>query len=89
MIERGGQAYWDTILERKGPGPMPLSGVPPLYNGVIAGLDGGQLARVVLEFLASSAGSSVFFVLCVGLVRRMEGVCGRWGLWFRGVLSST
>ncbi len=45
----------DTILERRGPGSMPLSGVAPLYIGV-ARFDGGhcplpigQLARVNLE----------------------------------------
>ena len=40
VIERVGQVCQDTILERKGPGPMPLSSVAPLNNGVVAGLNG-------------------------------------------------
>ena len=48
--ERGGQMCRDNVLERKGPELMPLSGVAPFYDGVIACLDGGQLARVVLQF---------------------------------------
>ena len=47
----GGQVCRDTILERKGPGLMPLSSVVPLYNGVVAHLNSGHLARVILALL--------------------------------------
>ena len=46
--ERSGQVCLDTILERKEPGSMPLSGVAPLYDGVVPRLNVGRLARVVL-----------------------------------------
>ena len=41
---------WDTWLERKAPGLMPLSGVAPSYNDLAPGLDGGwlDLEEVVL-----------------------------------------
>ena len=55
----------DALLERKGPGSMPLSGVALLYYGFIAGLDGGQLKRVVLELLECRF-LSLVFLECVG-----------------------
>ena len=49
VIERGGQVCQDMVLEHKGPGLMPLSGVIPLYNSVVADLNGGQLEFLCLE----------------------------------------
>ena len=46
----------DMVLERKGPGSMPLSGEAPLCNGFVAGLDGRQLKSVVLEELGLKRG---------------------------------
>ena len=54
-------------------GTWPLSGVVPLYNGVIAGLDYGSLQGSSLNYLALSAGSSVLSVWSVGLP-------GKWGV---------
>ena len=61
--ERGGQLCWDMILERKGPGSLPLSGVP----------DGCQLARVDLELLGLEPGFFRLIRLEGQLVRRMKG----------------
>ena len=49
--ERGDQVCWDTVLESNGPGSIPLSGVAPLYDGFLPGLNGGQLKRVNLPLL--------------------------------------
>ena len=81
MIERGDQVCWDTILERKRPGLMPLSGVAPLYNSVIAGLYGRQLARVVLELLGLDHGFLSLFRL-----ERQLGQANGGGSWSAGSL---
>ena len=69
----------DMILERKGPGSMPLSGVALLYNGVLAHLGGGQLARVVLELLGLKPRLLSLVNLERRLVRRMEGLLSQVG----------
>ena len=49
--EREGHVFFNTILERKGPGLMPLSGLAPLSDGFVASFHSGQLTRVVLEMI--------------------------------------
>ena len=56
VIERGGQVWRGTVLKRKGPGLMSLSGVALLYDGVVNRLDGAQLARVFPELLSLERG---------------------------------
>ena len=81
MIERGGQVYIDTLLELKGPRLMPLSDVAPLYDSVLAGLDGGQHARVVLELLGLKRGFlSLFYI------ERHLGQANEGSLWSAGSL---
>ena len=90
VIERGGQVCRETVLECKEHGLMQLLGAAPFYDGVIADIAGGRLQGSSLSCLALSMGSSVFSVLSVCSVRRMEGgVCGRRGLLFSGVLGSS
>ena len=79
VIGRGGQVCRDTILEHKGPRLMPLSGVAQLYNSVAAGLDSGQLARVVLELLGLMCGClSLFRLEC--RLGQLNGGCW-WSAW--------
>ena len=68
MRERGGEVCRDTILERKGPGLMPLSGVATVYDCFVAGLNGGQLATVHLELPGLKCGllSLVCLDICAG-----------------------
>ena len=73
----------DTILERKGPGSIPLYSMAPLYDSVIAGLAVGQLARVVLESLGLKRGLLSLVRIERQLVRWMEGLLG----WVGGVLG--
>ena len=75
--ERGGQLCWDTVLERKGPGSMALSGVALLYDGFVASLDGGQLARVVLLLLCLEQGIPQSCSMERWLVRRIDDLLGR------------
>ena len=74
---------WDTLLERKGPELMPLSGVVPLCDGVVARLDGGYLARMVLELLGLKRGLLSLVRIERQLVRWMEGLLG----WVGGFLG--
>ena len=71
----------DTLQERKGPGLMPLSGVAPLYDSVIAGLEGWQLVRVVLELLGLELG-----FLSIFRIERWLGQADEGSLWSAGSL---
>ena len=55
---------------------MPLSGVVPLCDGVVARLDGGHLARMVLELLGHKRGLLSLVRIERQLVRWMEGLLG-------------
>ena len=66
---------------------MPRSGVAPLHNGVVAGLDDRQLAKVVLELLGLKCGFLSLVLLERHLVRRMEGFLG-WVFWVIGLVES-
>ena len=74
----------NTSLEPKGPGSMTLSDVAPFYDGVLAPLNGGKLARVVLQLLGLERGFFSLVHLERRLVRQMDGLLG----WVSGVLGS-
>ena len=64
-----GSDVWSTRLELDEPGSMPLSCVAPLYDGLVAGFGGRQLARVVLKLL----GLKPRFLVCIERLRRLVG----------------
>ena len=66
--QRDDEVRRDMVLEHKGPGLLPLSGIAPLIYGLLLVLTAGNLQGSFLNCLASFAGSSVFFVLSVGSV---------------------
>ena len=66
-------SHQDMILECNGPGLKPLSSVAPLYNDVVARLDGGQLARIHLDMLGLERGFLSLAHLERWPVKRMEG----------------
>ena len=63
--------FWDTGPERKGPGSMPRSGVAPLSEGLVPGLDGRRLdlVQVVLLVLERRSLILVFLALLANTSR--------------------
>ena len=79
VIERGDQVCRDTVLERKGPGLLPLSGIVHLIYGLLLVLTAGNLQGSFLSCLASNAGSSVLSVMSVLACRQMDDLLGQVG----------
>ena len=74
--QRDDEVCRDMVLERKGPGLLPLSGIAHLIYGLLLVLTAGNLQGSFLSCLASNAGSSVLSVMSVLACRRMEDLLG-------------
>ena len=80
-----------TLLKRKGPGLMSLSGVALLYDGVVNRLDGAQLARVFPELISLERGflSLVASACRADVENVLVGSTGSLVQWFSAVLVPT